>query len=242
MSADEIFATLKNSALPTVLIEGDDDVIVLRRLDEVYSQAGVSVLAAGGREAVLQVFSMLRDTATVHPHLFIVDRDSWVLTGVPEEFKSRTILMSEGYSIENDIVRDGKLLGLMDTRERQSYEIELGEFVRWYAVSIYKFLRGENVPIKNHPTQVLGISSVQESIALELAGDTNCKAMHDQIVKDPERLVRGKSLLAVIMRQLSYKGRSVHHNHKALFEVVASNRGPILETLFKQVVLELSDK
>ena len=52
---NELFATLKNSHIPTVLVEGKDDMIFYRRIEEDLSDLGIDILSAGNKEKVLQV-------------------------------------------------------------------------------------------------------------------------------------------------------------------------------------------
>jgi hypothetical protein len=56
MTADEVLSTLNHSALPTVVVEGGDDIIVFRKLEETLAHLGVSVFAARGRNTLLDVF------------------------------------------------------------------------------------------------------------------------------------------------------------------------------------------
>jgi hypothetical protein len=59
--------------------------------------------------------------------------------------------------------------------------------------------------------------------------------LYDKIKADYGRLLRGKSLLAILMRHLSYKGRSVRHNQRALLQNVGASRGPLLNEMFNSV-------
>jgi hypothetical protein len=52
---------------------------------------------------------------------------------------------------------------------------------------------------------------------------------------DYKNKLRGKTLIGLLMRHLSYKGRSVRHNPGALFEMAAVNPGPLLTRLFEQI-------
>src|SRR5258708_3282019 len=127
LTIDEILATLKHSSLPTVIIEGRDDAIVFRRLEVIYGEAGLSIFAVGGRSALLATFAR-RDEVGKNDIAFIADRDAWVLCGVPSQCKAGCLIPTEGYSIENDVIRDGRLETLMTAPERATYLRELSEF------------------------------------------------------------------------------------------------------------------
>ena len=52
LTADEIVATIGRSAFPSIVTEGDDDVIALRRLEEEFADIGLTLLPAGGRTRI----------------------------------------------------------------------------------------------------------------------------------------------------------------------------------------------
>jgi hypothetical protein len=56
ISIDELVATLKRSNLPTILVEGDDDVMVYRQFEKQFGARKVSILPCGGRNTLLKVF------------------------------------------------------------------------------------------------------------------------------------------------------------------------------------------
>ena len=56
ISTEEAIAVIKKSSLPTVVIEGADDAIVYRKIEDI-GDGFVSLLPVGGRENVLAIFN-----------------------------------------------------------------------------------------------------------------------------------------------------------------------------------------
>lgn len=56
MTVDELVASLRRTTLPTVLVEGSDDMNVYRWIEDRLDPAQVSILTCGGRNTLLQVY------------------------------------------------------------------------------------------------------------------------------------------------------------------------------------------
>ena len=114
-TVDETIETLKRSNIPTLITEGRDDYIVFRRLEDKLV-GGVSVLPVGGRDNVIQVFR--RRAEVGHDRIaFVIDRDLWCFTPVPNELLDERVIVTNGYSIENDVFRDADVPALMSDRK-----------------------------------------------------------------------------------------------------------------------------
>ena len=57
LTKEEIIATIKHSSIPTVLVEGKDDIIFYRKLEEEeeFYDFGLDILSAGSKSAVLSI-------------------------------------------------------------------------------------------------------------------------------------------------------------------------------------------
>ena len=53
-SFEELISALERSNLPTVIVEGEDDIIVYRTLDEKVD--GIDVIDVGGRDILLKIY------------------------------------------------------------------------------------------------------------------------------------------------------------------------------------------
>ena len=105
LSVEDVIATLRNSYLPTVVVEGSDDLIILRRLQEIHSDEFLSILSVGGRDKVIKAFESRHLYPSETKFAFVADKDLWVISSVPNQYMNEVMILSNGYSIENDVIR-----------------------------------------------------------------------------------------------------------------------------------------
>jgi hypothetical protein len=135
VTVDELIATLNHSSLPTLVVEGGDDLIVFRRLEDRSQNLKLSVLPVKGRSRVLSLFD--RKSEIRNPKvMFAADRDLWVISTLPTRYQSSDLLLTKGYSIENDAYEDAEAQSLLTNSELNKFQTELEMFVRWYALAI----------------------------------------------------------------------------------------------------------
>lgn len=235
LTVDELVATLQRSSWPTLLVEGDNDIMVFRRLEEEFARIGLSVLPAGGRKNILGVFARRRELPSGRVVAFIADRDTWVMSGIPDEYVSCCLIFTEGYSIENDLFVDGRLDRLMYAHERIRFDEELTRFCKWYALALSRQLNDESEPLDLHPNKVLENSKRFQELTMLREDEPYPQEILRAVRGDHAALLRGKSLLALLVRQLSYKGRAARHNERSLLEIAANSNGPLLERIVIRV-------
>lgn len=234
ITPDEIVAALKRSSLSTVVVEGDDDIIVYRKLENELAKFDVDVIVAKGRNTLIEVFRRRAEINNGQKIAFIADRDQWVFAAVPEEFLYKELLFTDGYSIENDVYRDGKLHAYMDAAESTQFKNEIDKVIECYALAMSRMLKNQEGRVAVHPNMILD-DAMQCAQLLQLEpGETYPTALRNQIAANYERLLRGKTLMGVLMRQLSRPGRPVRHHSKAMMDMVGHHRGPLLNSLFEQ--------
>ena len=234
ITVDEVIALLKKTSLPTLVVEGSDDMIVYRRFEDSLAHIGVSVLPVGGRRKVLEVFNRRAEIPTSVRTMFIADQDTWVNSGIPSAYTEQSLLFTDGYSIENDVYRDGELWTLLQVNERHAFETELAHFIEWYALAVSRHLLGTAQQISLHPDHVLDPLRRPALLALQPA-ESYPTALKQEIHGDYGRLLRGKSLLALLLKHTNAKGRGVRHSDSGLFEMVAVRPGALLIRLRQQI-------
>lgn len=238
-TVDEIIALLKKTSLPTVLCEGADDLIVYRRLEEHLSHLGISVFPAGGRKNVLQIFDRRAEIPRSVQLVFIADRDTWINVGIPPQYAAPNIIFTDGYSIENDVWVDGGLENLLVGDEITRFHSELGDFIHWYALALNRHLNDPTQSIANHPDHVL--DPVQRPALLDLLpNEAYPIATKVALQANYQALVRGKSLLNLLIRNTNSRRGQPKHSDKALLEMVAARPGPILSRLNSRIESVLS--
>ena len=234
LTVDEVIALLKRSMLPTVVVEGADDVIVYRRLEDHFDEFGLSVLAVGGRSNILKIFERLNEIQSNEHITFIADKDHWVLTGVPTQYMSNRLFLTDGYSIENDLYRDGEMENILDKTELKSFSEDIRRFITWFSLAINRFISGQEEALDTSPHKVLDETAFAQLTTLK-PGEIYPQDVFEIINSDYARFVRGKSLWQVISRQTARKGRVVRLNDKSFMEIQSANRGPLLSGLYQKI-------
>lgn len=217
-TVDEIISTLKRSSDPTLLAEGVDDIVALRRLEDEFYEFSFSIMPLGGRAAVLEVFERRSELPQDCLVLFLADKDLWVHTGVPLPYLHDRLIFTDGYSIENDLYRDGKFERLLTASEKAKFKAELKAFVRWYAIALARKVAGGDAAISTHPAQLLDDSGRMAASTQLLDGEAEPTAELAALEAEYSRILRGKSLMALIIRQLCRPSRPVKHSVRALME------------------------
>jgi hypothetical protein len=234
-TAEEIISTLKRSSLPTVVVEGDDDIIVYRRLEEAFSDLEISVIPAGGRETVLKIFERLNEIPNSSAIVFIADKDTWVFDGIPTPYQSHHIIFTDGYSIENDLYRDKNWRGVLVGPERERYQNDLERFLYWYALAVSRKLRGAAAELDIYPGVVIDDQKGTKNLTALEPTEVYPEGLLETIKSDYGKFVRGHSLVGVLSLQISAKGRKPQVNHQVLLEIAASDKGPLLSRIYAEI-------
>lgn len=224
-TADELYELLKRTSLPTVLVEGKDDIIFYRKVEEDLRGFGVDMLPAGNKGAVLDLYKRISESPVSSPMVFVVDKDLWVHDHVVGEERPEEVITTQGYSIENDLYLDGDLESLLSIDERKKFREELDRFVYWYALAVARKLRGSDATFRTHPGKIL---DDEDHYAAETAlseGEDYPEEFLNDIKNNYPSILRGKSLFALLVRELSSKRRDVKFSVKQLMEIGASRRG-----------------
>lgn len=228
ISPTEIIATIRRSAFPALITEGDGDVIVLRRLEEEFYEHGLTLIPAGCKDAVLEVFDRRSELPPDAKVMFIVDRDCWVLGDVPSQYRSVNLFLTDGYSIENDMFLDGEFIRLLTTQERQRLCKELEVVCEWFALAASRFLAGEPESLSIHPNHILDNEKERARLLTPRPGEDRPDELYKRIFAEYGKLLRGTTLFHLLLRNC----REHKYSYNALLNMGAARRGP----LFTKVV------
>jgi hypothetical protein len=217
---DEIVSVLKKTSLPSIIVEGDDEVIIYRWLEDILGTFNANVLPCGGRSALLEVFSR-RHEFDKSKTVFLADRDMWLFTSIPSNLSS--IIWTTGYSIENDLYSSSleiieKLLTLEEKSERDRI---IRCLARWFAFEVEVYKSGNTCNINFHINHIL-TSDKQDLRAsfLEERGFTDPSASTYQDVYENYYLkLRGKMLFQVLLFMLSSNKRKSKYSRENLLEM-----------------------
>lgn len=233
VTVDELVATLQRSTLPSVIVEGKDDILAFRELEARYRHHFLSLIVAGDRSSVLSLFDRRSEFSNLPCAIFIVDRDMWLFSPVPPSYDRDELIITEGYSIENDLVSDYVTERLMTQVEMTSFASELETVLDWYSIVVSRRLAGEDEPIDVHPNQVLAQAAIGTSFLR--SGELYPSSLRSMIGQDPRRYLRGKNFVHLLLRQLSRRDRSIKHSRLSLLEHAATSPGRCLSRIFHQV-------
>ena len=153
-TVDELVSTLRRSRLPTVVVEGRDDMQIFRWMEDLLEVHEVDVLGVGGRPNLLAVYD--RKSEFEHlPVAFIADQDKELFTQLPVGYEE--IIWTQGYSIENDLYAGAEpsLESLMDPQEAAEHRQLLDTIIKWFAFEVEEFLTGRTPEFYHHCNEVV---------------------------------------------------------------------------------------
>ena len=240
-TVDELFELLKKTSLPTVLVEGKDDIIFYRDVEHELRSFGVDMLPAGNKEAVLELRRRIFNAPVSSTMIFVVDNDLWVHASPSDTDNVVGVITTDGYSIENDLYMDGDLESLMTPEESSKFSAELKIFARWYALSIARSLAGLDSAFRTHPGKILDDDVFyNEQVQLNV-NESYPETLFNEIFSNYARVLRGKSLFALLSRQLSSKRREVKFSGKQLLAFGASRKGPNFQKICGSIRISLEE-
>lgn len=242
-TAKELVAALCRSDLPTVLVEGQEDMRIYRWVEERLGSRTANVLPTGGRENLLCVYEKRHEFADL-PVAFVADRDMWLFSGIPSDYDG--VIWTEGYSIENDLYASAELEKLLDSEEVQEHQQLLGAIVEWFAFEVEECLAGRPYEVKNHSNQVvpLGQTQMDEDFRKTRGFHPPGEEIHRQIREAYQLQLRGKQLFQMLVRFLSASDRPIKHRtaglHEIAFKMTPSH--PLMSRLIQEIARTIADQ
>ncbi|MEZ8355730.1 DUF4435 domain-containing protein [Vibrio splendidus] len=219
MNCEEIVQTVKRSSLPTVLVEGKDDIYVYRELVDRIDPVFTSIIACGSRDVLLQVFRR-RSEFSDKKVAFVADQDTYKYLGIPTSYSD--VIFTSGYCMENDLYSGSRVDNvLMSADEKVTFNNIIEEICSWYAFEIGNIMSSKDFRTANHIDEVCPKRTGK--LCTNFLQKINFTAPSSSQVDDlksnyPENL-RGKQIFQSMSRVLSAKDRYAKFNEKALIEL-----------------------
>ena len=217
-TVDELVATLRRSELPTVIVEGKDDMRIYRWVEGRIGSQNANVLPTGGRETLLSVYRRRNEFAHL-PVAFVADKDLWLFSGLPPIYND--IIWTEGYSIENDLYAGADLEDLLESEEAREHQRVLASIIEWFAYEVEEHIAGRETQVDTHCNRVVPTGKTEID-----QGFRQCRGFRPpnqvlyQQIKDAYPLqLRGKTLFQVLVRFLSASDRDAKHRTFGLYEI-----------------------
>jgi hypothetical protein len=233
-SVEEIISELsKSTSLLTVLVEGKDDALVYRYIEDKLNDLisidnRADIFICGGRLELIEIFEgreRFKNTKVV----FLADKDMWFFVGVPKEYED--IVFTDGYSIENDVYIESVFNNLLDRDDRSLFDNLIKELSIWFAFEVNRY-------------KETGDSKCDVSVDRVCPNNTFCPNFKKSInfVDPPQHLInlvcdeytralRGKNLFQALLRFLDKNA----FGYATLFRLGAKLENPKIEALINKL-------
>ncbi len=242
LSVDEIISTIKHSGLSTVFVEGVDDMFVFNRIEQQLGTLKASFLACGDKSTLLEVFKRRGELSNV-PVCFVTDQDMWLFSGTPEGFAD--LILTSGYSIENDLYSDADIEKILDGDEKRDHAILIAEVCRWFAFEVAKCKKGQEFrtdPNLNRLVPLPGLKCCP--IYLSTLGFTEPpEELQKMILREYKLSLRGKLLYEIIVRFTHAPVRAPRkYSYQSLMEmsVAYGVNGPLISKVIAAIRKKLN--
>jgi len=196
MDVDELVSYLAHTTIPTLLVEGDGDKALLRRIEQELIQENIDLMPLGGKGSLQNVYVRRHELAS-SPVAFLRDRDECAVVDMPTDWGD--YVLTAGYSIENDVI-DRAVIGKLAGAEFPVLLKLVTLMAEWFRAVLQDYVQnGRKAEIARDVSAVLdgdalSKRSLEEVSQVALAEPfTNLDLDHDSW-----RWLRGKSLLRVI--------------------------------------------
>ncbi|MCF8379087.1 MAG: DUF4435 domain-containing protein [Bacteroidales bacterium] len=220
LTAEEIISYLQKSDLINLLVEGPYDLLIYNWIEEKINKPNVRILPCGGRSTLLKVFEnreQYKDKIVV----FIADKDLWVFTGIPEEYKS--VVFTSGYSIENDLFCCARntINNLFTVTELEDFNKILSNLLPWYCSEILKYKSNKTYNLSLHLNQIIPEKSneICEHFLANIEFLEPTQEIIDEVQSDNYLKLRGKFIFDAAVRQLSAKRKRSKYSRDNVFEL-----------------------
>jgi hypothetical protein len=243
-TVDEIVNSLKRSFIPTILIEGPDDVFVYRWLKRNLNINPVSLQACGGRNSLFSIYDRRNEFSDKNV-IFVADKDSYRFEEVPEDRNG--VIFTSGYCIENDIYEGSNIGEFIDDEDRARLSLLRDIIGKWFAFELNKYLsspHGEaSLSVAAHINVIspIGLDRLCNNFAEQINFIAPSANELGLVTNDYNLNVRGKQLFQMLSRFLSTKGRFSNFSEKNLVEIaLKQGNNPLMDRLVTDINNELT--
>ncbi len=217
-TVDELVAALCRSRLPTVIVEGKDDMQIYRWIEGRVGSQNANVLPTGGRNNLLSVYQRRNEYAHL-PVAFVADQDLWLFSRIPPDYHG--IIWTQGYSIENDLYVGANLENLLDANETKDHQQVLDSIIEWFAFEVEEYLGGREAQVATHCNRVVppGKTEIDHDFRQSRRFRPPNEEIHRQIKDAYQLKLRGKLLFQMLSRFLNAPNRRPKYPILTLHEI-----------------------
>lgn len=235
-TVDELVASLRRSELPTVIVEGKDDMRIYRWVEARVGNTKADLLAAGGRNTLLAVYRRRHEFPNL-PVAFVADRDMWLFSEIPADYHD--VIWTQGYSIENDLYAGADLENLLDPNEVDEHQQVLYAIIVWFAFEVEEFLAGRAPEVNRSCDEIVppGKTDIDQDFSKRRRFRVPHAELVQQIKDEYQLRLKGKFLFEMLVRFLNARGRGTKYNSYTLHEIAVKSSGP--HALMNQLIGEI---
>ncbi|MBD1876112.1 DUF4435 domain-containing protein [Nodosilinea sp. FACHB-131] len=239
-TVDEIVSTLKRSFIPTVLVEGTDDLFIYRYLKSKLGST-LALQPCGGRPNLFSIHDRCSELAGKNI-IFIADKDAYRFDGIPEE--RRDIIFTSGYCIENDVYHGSNIEGFIDEEDKLDHELLREVIGKWFAFEVNKYKQETSmcskptlrVAVHINVVSPPGLNTICPNFSKKIEYSEPDEVALDYVFREYNLNVRGKQLFQMLSRFLSKSGRFSSFSEKNLIEIaLKQNDNYLIDELLLQI-------
>jgi hypothetical protein len=223
LTADELYATVMRTNLPTILVEGATDASVYRYLEQKLSSKvsqRPDILPCSGRKALLEVYDRVHSSSKppLTSHIgYLADRDMWAFGMVPSDYVKDDIVLTTGYSIENDLFAGSKVERLLEVGvEESQFQSTIKALVHWFAFEVTEFRAGRPYECHHNPRRVVADDqcSLRPEFCFKRGYAKADESLIDEIFAKWPTHLPGKRIFDALAQFLSAPGRRTNKYSK----------------------------
>lgn len=237
ITVDELVSTLQHSSLATVLVEGDDDLIVYRWIEEKIGVIQANVLPCNGRNNLLAVYKRKSEFSHLKT-VFVADKDMWVFTAIPTEYNDNFV-WTTGYSIENDLYAGADIEKLLTQSEKNGYNELVKNVTKWFAFEVEQYRNNLAYKIDFHPQEICRERVlVSEDFLRRRCFSPPSSLTIEEIESDYQLKLRGKLLFNLFTYyRCSVLKSPASYNTRTLFDICLKfpEYNPFLEKIINEI-------
>jgi len=222
LTVDELIIGLRDTNIPTILVEGVDDIWIYRELRSILEANHIDVQSCGGRNNLIQVFERRLELGRARV-AFIADRDFWIYSDIPVVYSG--ISFSRGYSIENDLLAEYNYRTLVGSSRMTQFDEKLRLVLEWYCHEVRNGLSGRGSSLAESIYRLFTKAGVvnNEFLAERCFTHIDDGVFHG-VLSNVDLMLRGKTLLQFICWFLGRVSKRSHYSGDTLLDICVKHQ------------------